>query len=253
MVVRAEPGFMNCPVPDRQALLLTVKTVISRPFLQAERYEYRVWFDPDDLDAIQRSRWRQGRDGWLKLYRWKEEGVERIKIKPAGDTKSSDPLTWKDRSSSFFHFPQTSTSCKTISDPVILIYLSSILSERGWSESSPDDGRVHLCAFGKKQLHEVELLPSGDRQEPVGYTIYEGGRGPFKQIKRAGQVPISIYRIETRAIVTPGTEPEAFSLLGLEGDIEIHVDRIFQVPVRLKGRNRLLGGITLTLQEIVLP
>ncbi len=239
----AASGFIVCPLDCKNCLLISAETVTMSLFFPQEKYEHFVWFDLGNLDAIQRVRWKKSGNRWLKLYRWKDTGVERLVIRPRSEGQEDLlPSKWSRRYKSFYSYPNAFISLddKRISEPLALFYLVSRL---GATQSMKS---VRLYVFGKKALHQVGIRFKKTVHERISYE--QIGHLYSKRVKDRRR-KLFVYTLSSSCICQKGKKKEYFSLLGLEKNIEFHVDPTTGLIQKIKGDNQLLGHIELDIKK----
>ncbi len=239
----AASGFLSCPLDCKHCLLISAETVTMSLFFPQEKYEHFVWFEPGDLDTIQRVRWKKSGNRWLKLYRWTEEGVERLVVRPRSEGQEDLlPSRWSRRYKSFYSYPNSfiSLDYKGISEPLALFYLVSRLGAKQSKE------RVRLYVFGKKTLHQVGIRFKKTVHERINYE--QAGQQYIKRVKDRRK-ELFVYTLSSSCVCPKGKKKEPFSLLGLQKNIEFHVDPTTGLILKIKGDNQLLGHIELDLKK----
>ncbi len=236
-------GFIQCPLARKDALVIWAETVTMSLIFPQEKYEHFVWFDPASLAAFQRVRWKKSGNLWIKLYKWQENGVARLAVRPKGGQEELPPYEWKRRYTSFYLFSDSSkcSKGKTISEPLVLVYLAS------WLGANCLKGPVSLCVFGKKVVHLCVLEKEREKNEKVRFILHEGDSQ--KKVKEKRRVIVYSLKASSSHSGKDGRK-EPFSLLGLQQNIEIHVEADSGMPIRIRGDNEVLGHIDLYLVEV---
>ncbi len=270
VTVRAEigllPGYADWPVPDRlkgveislpdhgevmstdnSTMIMTVKTEASGFASPDTSYVQAVKFNSYTAQALQRVRWRCGRNGWIKVYQWGKKGVRRTKFKVK---KDSGPWSGREKwvsTSSFYSYPVEISKCRVISETTLIPYLISSPMLRH------SDELFHLCVFGKKQLHRLTLkglkrqVPSALRPpEKVKYILHSPGADEIEACGRADM----IFTVTSQPFFAGhDNKHEKFSFLGLQEAIRIEIDSTGNLPVRISGVNSTLGNMVFMLKE----
>ncbi len=241
LLTRMGAGLTGSAATFRRMKLMTADLrAQGRSFLN-EEYSEMIWFNAADGRAYRRIRRRMGGAPWVKIYSWTEQGVRRQKIQPAGrDERNQSPMKWTGTRESFYPYPRSTVPSRPVSDPTYLLYLLSALEPRNLNSA------FEISVFGKEQLHR--LTCRREKSSPLSVS--------FKTSSSAGTVGISktiypiIYSVTAESSASKGTEPETFSLLGLEKDIRIYLDPSTHLPIRVSGKNSLWGELVLDLSEM---
>ncbi len=237
--------FLTCPIESPDVLLISAETVTMSLLLPQEKYEHFVWFRPDTGEALQRLRWKKSGKEWLKLYRWEEDAVKRLSIRPKNEKeKEEGPSGWSKRYISFYPLSKSTPSEgeAALSEPLVLLYLAA---HAGMSRAtSPEKVRL----FGKKGVHEVVLRFKKRKRIKLDYTERVDGQ----ERSRREKARVFVYTISSRQPETGHIHRERFSLLGLQQDIEIYVDVKRGMVVRIEGENDLVGKVDLRLVSVTL-
>ncbi len=238
-IKNAVSDFMPCPLPGRDLGIISVETAVSTLIPPQSEYSQHVWFNTKTGSALQRIRLKNGTHPWLKAYRWQEDGVSRLKIRPDKPEEFSlPPDKWNKRHASFFKYPQKEVkACPVISESTVLLHLLSMI----------DVGKTRfpfqLCVFGKKRLHRVTVHLAKLKPLKIAFESYglQGERRIEKTIK-----PL-VFLITSASMDKKGEKDEAFSLLGLQDDIYIFLDPGTRLPVRLIGQTKRFGEMIIAL------
>jgi hypothetical protein len=233
-------GFLNCPMVNRNAWILTAETVTFSLILPQDKYVQYVWFNPLDLRAYQRIRWRRTATPWIKIYKWQRNGVSREKFRPAmAEEASKTPDKWSKKTNSFYKYPRDMEDCHVISEPTLLFYLLSSLDTAGMG--SP----FELCVFGKKQLHRLTISPERSQALKITYKIQRPGQEKIVDKK----VKTLVFGITSASVPSDDKDHEIFSLLGLQKKIRLYLDPSSHLPLRITGVNKNLGELEFELIE----
>ena len=222
---------------------VTVNTTIDPLFGSTVTLRNQVWFDPKTAGALQRIRLRRGQDDFEKTCRFTMEGVYRLRKEPAGKKEFSlAPEQWTDVKESFYPYDLDQTGCVSASESSIIPYILAA------GRLSQDSGAMNLCAFHKKLLHYVQIVPDGLQQLQVDYTE----RLQETEVHKEALVDVLKISLHARPLNTLVDEDEAFSFLGLMGDIELYMDIHSRVPVRISGEIPTFGRADFWLKEVKL-
>jgi hypothetical protein len=203
----------------------------------------QAWYDSGSGAALQRIRWRRGKERWEKIYRFTARGVYRLRRQPANsDEVKQPPADWTDTLGSFYAYGAGVDNCSQILEPLVLLYLASAAD---WLKAGSP---VRVCVFGKKQLHQVQVYREGIKKVQVDYVT----RTADTIIPRKEKIEAVRLACRTRSLAASGEQAEPFSFLGLKGDFDIDIDRNTRIPVQVSGEVRGLGQLDIKLQDVVL-
>ena len=194
-----------------------------------------VWFDPRQATALQRLKVRKGKKAYRKVSRFTDEGTYVLRTAPIDKGEAGRPFSeWTKIEEYFYPLPEE-IECRTVSEPSALFYILSAVP------LSPGQPR-RLCVFsGKKTIPvAVELLGTEDLE--VDYTE-----------KSASQTKRRRGEVETwKVAVRPLADGEEFELLGLEGEIEVSLEKEHRIPLEVRGRIGGLGKVAVRLTAVEL-
>jgi hypothetical protein len=222
---------------------MSVDTVLKGSLFSTKRYRGRVWFDPADGRSLQRSRLREGSDGNLRLYRYTDEGVYRLRLEPRSRSESErPPWEWGKRREAFFPLDPDAHSCARVVDPAVLIYLVSRESRRS------EPGRRSYCVFNKRELYRVTVSRAGPERSEVSYVLSDADgesriEGPRDLLK---------IRLDAELLGPASQDAEPFELLGLERTIHLLLEPRLGIPVRVTGYTPRVGEGGLDLVRVEL-
>ncbi len=214
-----------------EVVLINTASSAEGPFVGRERREMTVWFDPLSGAALQRDRLRRGKKPDNKLYRYTEQGVYRLRRKPRDDGEVAlSPAGWTRTKESFYSYPAQVSDCGPVADPSILLYKLSVMP------LTDPDVVSEMCIFHQQHVHRVSLEHQGEQRLEVNF-----GQGPRE---------ITAVRVVLQARpLEQDQNDENFAFLGLEGDIEILLDRDARIPVRITGSLPKLGRASFNLSK----
>ncbi len=229
-------GFMPCPLERPNIQVLSVETALFSLIPPREEYCQHVWFEPETGRVLQRIRIKKGYTPWIKAYRWSENGVRRLRVRPKHPSEvNSKPGKWKGRHSSFYPYSSYADACPVISEPTVLFHILSRIDTK--NTQFP----LELCVFGKKKLHRITIRLMKLEPLKVSFESYsfQGSRRIEKKV-----TPAVFFITEEQ----PGEKSrETFSLLGLRDEIFIFMDPASHLPVRIMGKTKKFGHVILAL------
>ena len=204
-----------------------VRTVLAGSATRAS-----VWFDADSGQVLMRE--RTGSKGSSKIHRFGERGAGRLRLEAADSRQAQLPIVeWTSRSRKFFPYDMARAGCSSITVPAQLIYSIS---------SQPTHTRH--CVFHDGALYRVRFDPQGGEEHAVSYSLHTaGGRRQVSGARRLERIALRIEPLDTKARI------EDFELLELRGELTIHLDPEYRIPVLLGGSRAGLGSMTIRLTD----
>lgn len=226
-----------------EAAEMTIQTTIDPNFRSAVSIFNRIWFNPTDASALGRIRLRRGEDDFKKMYRFTRQGVFRHQIEPK-DKKEAllAPENWSHENDNFYAYDPARLGCAGITERSVPIYILSV------ADLSQIDKPISLCAFGKRQLHHVQLRKEGKQRIKANY--FEGPPGKGVRIEK--EVEALKIAIDAEPMESELTESENFSFLGFHRDIAIYIDPASRLLLKASGIISGVGKVDLTLHEVQL-
>ncbi|MGI9287676.1 MAG: DUF3108 domain-containing protein [Pseudomonadales bacterium] len=217
----------------------TVSLLLVRSELMSNRGEMRIWMDPRDFRVYQRARMTTGSNTRLKLYRYLQSAVYRVRKESESSELQFESSRWRTSSEQVIPLLADSSGSTAMHDPSALLLLASnsALSKTGDS--------ITTKVFTDKQFYEATLKVTGSKRIDAKYRLddYSGSRNVAAKL--------DTLRIElSTKLVSAAPEEEAFEFLGLNGPIVIHMDPKSRLPLQVQGRQRRVGKITVDLRKV---
>lgn len=214
----------------------TVGLVRTRFEAMRSHGELDTWFDPATGAALQARRLGHGRDSRLKTWRFLSGGVWRERrAPPEGGAASADPATWELRSAALVHYP-VPVQDKPVITPIMLIAEAAALA----MQAQP--AKATRWVFTDAQLYRVVLQSRADDSLDVSFTLSRA------QETRTQSGERTVRRVDIRAhLEGDGPEEEPFTVLELDGEIAVFVDRESGLPVRIQGTWMKVGVVPVDL------
>jgi len=224
-----------------EAAEMTIHTTIEPKFRSAVSIDNRIWFDPTNGSALGRIRLRRGEDDFKKIYRFTRQGVFRHRIEPKNKKEASlEPENWTDIKDFFYPYELAAQKCTSVTEPSLLIYIISTAA------IAQLDNQLWLCAFGKRQLHGVQLRPQGFERLEVSYLEKKSNRS--RQQKR--QIQALKIALTSNPMESVLNDAENFSFFGFHTDIALYIDPTYGLPLRVSGSIPAFGKAHLELREV---
>lgn len=204
-----------------------------------EDVKVQVWFDPENGAALQRIWTRTGASDFIKRYRFTREGIYRNRSEP--ETRQEEALDWRQWTNikeDFFRNPPEA-ECPQVTESLVLLAVASQDALR--LRETPQ----HFCAFYKKQVHAVDLLPQPAQLLAMDYET----QGTGAESRRRGMIQAVDVLLKSRSLNDDAKESETFSFLGLRGDVHIYVDPTSAIPVQVSGDIPFIGKTNFILRR----
>ncbi len=224
-------------------MLMSISSSAEGPGLSGNKYEEDIVFNNKTFQPYSRTLKNNINGKWVKIYYWEETGVHRQKIFPANSQQNQQPPgTWTNRKLSFYRFPKEIDECSTISDPLLLLYILSTLDS--YVQQKP----FKICVFGKGQVHQLTIRQEQPSVLEVSYTQYSHSYAQKSEVKE--QKTTFVFSIDVKTFAQDDEKKEQFSFFGLNDDIRIYIDPKKRFPLRISGKNDIIGELTLNLTEV---
>lgn len=192
----------------------------------------RVWFDADNGQALLRERTRTGSKGSSKIHRFGTSGASRLRLEPDNSRQAQLPTAqWTKHDRKFHPYDMQQAGCQHITVPALLLY-----------SISREPTRTRHCVFHDGALYRVQANARGNAEHAVSYTVQTtGDRRQVRGPRRLERITLDVEPLDRQADV------DDFELLELRGDLAIHIDPEYRIPVQLSGSRDGLGKITIQL------
>lgn len=242
MLIASPQGLVLKP-SGTKVFIVTINSTIDPLIGSDELLVTRLWFAPQEATALQRVRLRKGKEKWEKTYRWTENGVYRLRIKPKGADEEELPIErWTNVENSFYPYDLDQSKCGPVSGPSALLYVVSA------TDLAVGDQPLHLCVFNKKQLHLVRVRAEKHQFLKIDYLE----KSQHKEIRKNGKAEVIKISVTSRSLFADEVKAEPFSFLGLKGDFYIYVDKVSKIPVQVSGNISGLGKVKIRLHRVEL-
>lgn len=174
----------------------------------------RVWFNPNQADALQRSKLKP--KSYQKAGRFLEDGVFVLRSSPINKAETGRaPAKWTKRQPYFYPRPQE--GCPVVTEPSVLFYMLS---------ARKSDKPLRICVFSNKKIIPISITTAGTEQIRVNYQETRS-KSPSAE-HRTGS--LQALRLTVRAVGDGEVE-----LMGLNGDVEILLDKTSRIPLEVRG------------------
>ena len=225
-----------------QTVQITINTILTPTFRSPVNIYNRIWFDPTDASALGRIRRRRGEDDFIKTYRFTDQGVFRHRMEPKDKKEASlGPEQWTDTSYSFYPYDPTRLGCSAITERALLVY---ILSSAVGKINDP----ISVCAFGKRQLHQIQVRPQGQQLLEINYIE----KSLQTEVRKKATIKTHKFSVTAKPMESNLRVVENFSFLGLRKDIVIYLDPVSRLPLQISGAIPAVGKAHLKLHKVSL-
>jgi len=235
------PRAVALQTADHRVFSIKSHAVVKSLWAADDVLKTQAWYDPLNGAVLQRVRWRHGQERWQKTYRFTDKGVLRVR-KTTGIPEKNDstPARWSNIKESFYPYALNRAGCPYALEPLFLLF---VVSAMNWESRN---GTLSLCVFNKKQLHKVQIRQAGIHPLEVDYTEKKEG----SEVRRQDRIQAIKLSITPRSLAGKDKKPEPFSFLGLNGNFDIYLDRISQIPVQVSGKIPRLGVVDIKLSTV---
>ena len=182
------------------------------------RFRHRI-YRFTDTGAYQRTRWPVGKDEEkLPADRWEE---------------------WSETGEGFRAYPATAVG-RPVTDSGGLLYIVSAahLIEPG--------DKIEILAYARSHVHRVQVEVTTPEAIKVDYLERNGE----SSVDRKGKQQVITLLIRGEAL-DDGDGEDEFELLGLRGDIIMHMDPKTRAPLQLNGKVKIAGQVTLKIKSLI--
>jgi len=180
---------------------------------------------PGSGNLLRRSRLTSGKDMRLKEYHYATEKLVRIRREP-DSSRDLPSAQWPVSSRRDIAYPALEQGAILTSMPALLLVAGSV------AEAPSQTATVYV--HGDFNFYRVRLSVGGEEQLEVDYSL------PGGQQRMQGERTAIVIDLQVDPAGTPQGDPE-FSLLGLDGQVSILLDKQYRLPLQVRGRAPLIG------------
>ena len=201
-----------------------------------------VLLNAEDGATLQRTSHDTGKRNRHRIYRYTDIGAYQKTWWPVGEEEESLPTDqwqqWSKFEEGMRPFAEE-VHGKIVTDPGALLYIvgAAPLNEPG--------DKIEILAYARKNVHRVQVEVAGMEKIKVKYD-QEGGPNPGS---KKGKVD-AIKLLVRGQMVDDGDSDDQFELLGLRGDIDIHIDPVTRVPLQIEGNVKIAGHAVMRLARL---
>lgn len=196
-----------------------------------------LWLDPKDATAYQRSQLEAGQKrSRYKVYRFTEDGVFSRRLLPEKGEENLPRERWSDVIEEYDRFEPG----RAVTEPAALFYVVAAAPL-----AAPGD-RVEVQVFSSHHVYPVEISVEASEQIEVDHVI----RSPEGEQRVKG--PLETLRLLIHPRQAGDAKTKDFRFVGIEGDVELHLDPKTRAPVQIRGKSRYAGKLRVTLTGVTL-
>lgn len=200
-----------------------------------------LWFDPLHAVAYQVVEITTGSRHRYHAYRFADRYVHSFLRKPEKDESSLPPDRWSNMTDQRFPHPSWAGKQLVVSSASALFYIltTADLSEVG--------DHVEIPVFSRTNVSLMKIRVEERERLKANYVVESTVTG-----QRRVKGRVDALRLSLRAQPLDGTSESNFRLIGLQGDVEIHLDPRHRVPLLIEGRIPRAGKVRIRLQRLTL-
>ena len=194
--------------------------------------------------ALQRTSHDSGSRYRHRIYRFTDRGAYQKTRWPIGKAEEKLPADqwpqWSEAKEDLRPYP-SSVFGAVITDPSGLLYIvgAAPLDEPG--------DTFEILTYARKHVHRVQIEVTGMDSIKLNYQFESGAI----REKREGKQQAIRLLIRGEGI-DDGDSDDEFELLGLRGDIVLHMDPTTRAPLQLEGRVKIAGHVTMRLVNLTI-
>ena len=183
-----------------------------------KRFRHRI-YRFTDTGAYQRTRWPVGKDEEkLPAERWQE---------------------WSETDEGLYPYPAAAVG-NIVTEPGGLLYIV------GAAQLNEPGDKIEILAYVRRHVHRVQIEVTAPESIKVDYREHDGENS----VDRKGKQQAMTLMIRGEGLDDEDDENE-FELLGLRGDIIMHMDPKTRAPLQLNGSVKIAGQVTLRIKKLV--
>ena len=228
------------PTGNRTSGVLSLE--IRSGFLN-RRTSSRLLLHPETGATYERRQLYLGRRPRLKIYTYRQDGVDSTRIAPANEVEArSEPTAWTQRSEWSYEYPENLSQridLGRVIEPGALLYLVSRFEPAHFADG------LTIPTFSSSTLQLAEIRYQGTQPVSTRVELMEESSAP-------GTRTVQAHAYEVRPRPIDGQDSEDFKLLGLEGAITLLVEAEHLIPLEVRGRLPPIGEVVVKLVSVEL-
>lgn len=220
------------------------KELVFTTGLLGRKTRAAVLLNAEDGATLQRTSHDSGKRNRHRIYRYTDIGAYQKTWWPVGEEEEKLPTDqwrkWSKYEEGMRPFAEA-VHGQIVTDPGALLYIV------GTAPLETAGDRVEIYAYARKNVHRVTIEVAGMEKIKVNYD-QQGGSSPGKK-----QGKVDALKLLVRGdMVDDGDSDDQFELLGLRGDIDIHIDPVTRAPIQIEGNVKIAGHAVMRLKRIKL-
>lgn len=200
-----------------------------------------LWFDPLHAVAYQTIQLTTGKRHRYRAYRFADRYVHSFLRKPEKGQTELSPDHWTDTDDQRLPHPAWAGKQLVVTSPSALFYILST------AELSRVGDTVVIPVFSRTSVNLMRIRVEGRERLKVDYSVTTPGAKTVRVKERK-----EVLRLSLHAQSLDASMQSDFQLLGLQGDVKIHLDAQYRVPLEIKGTIPRAGKVRVKLKKIVL-
>lgn len=197
-----------------------------------------LWLDPKDATAYQRSQFETGKKrGRYKVVRFTQGGAFSRRLLPEKGEEKLPRERWSDVIEEYDRFD---LGHGAVTEPAALFYVVAAARL-----DAPGD-RVEMRVLSSHQIYTVEITVAGRERLEVDHVVRSTDG------ERRVQGLLETLRLVVHPRLADGKKGDDFKFLGIEGDVELHLDPQTRALVQISGKAPYAGKLRFVLTEVVL-
>lgn len=193
--------------------------------------------------ALQRTSHDSGSRLRHRIYRFTDIGAYHKTRWPVGEAEEKLPAErwpeWSKAGEDLRPYPDEASD-QIVTDPGGLLYIAGAAALE-----EPGD-TTEILAFVRGQVYRVRIEVTQPESINVRFTKYDGNT----VVEQKGKYQAMKLLIRGQGL-DEGDGEDQFELLGLRGDIIMHMDPETRAPLQLNGRVKIAGNVTLRIKSLV--
>lgn len=194
--------------------------------------------------ALQRTSHDSGNRFRHRIYRFTETGAYQRTRWPVGKDEEKLPADrwyeWSEASEDLRSYPEAAFG-SIVTEPGGLLYIV------GAAKLDEPGDAAEILAYVRRHVHRVRIEVTQPETISVSYLERAGETS----VERKGKQQVMTLLIRGEGL-DDGDDKNEFELLGLRGDIRMHMDPKTRAPLQLKGKVKIAGNVTMRIKNLVL-
>jgi len=231
--------------PGEGTAVAAVGPTLELVFMNAafgRRTRATLLINADSGATLQRTSHDSGKRNRHRIYRYTDIGAYARTWWPIGAKEEALPIDQWEQWSKFEEdlrpFP-AELHGQVVTDPGALLFIV------GAAPLNKAGDTIEILAYARKNVHRVQIEVAGVEEIKARYDRV-GGANPGQ---RKGKVE-ALKLLIRGEMIDDGDSDDQFELLGLRGDIDIHIDPETRAPLQLEGSVKIAGHAVMRLARL---